>query len=65
MRPVDVDEPVTASAPLQEVLAADWCKYNDCVIATGSTDHMIKTWDVRMPQRELSTLMGHTLAVRR
>jgi WD40 repeat protein len=50
---------------LQEVLAADWCKYNDCVIATGGTDHTIKTWDVRMPQRELTTLLGHTLAVRR
>ena len=50
---------------LQEVLAADWCKYNDCVIATGGTDHTSKTWDVRMPQRELTTLLGHTLAVRR
>ncbi len=43
----------------------DWCKYNDCVIATGATDHSIKTWDVRMPQRELTTLLGHSLAVRR
>ena len=26
-----------------EVLSADWCKYNDCVIATGSVDKTIKT----------------------
>lgn len=25
-----------------EVLAADWCKYNDCVIATGSVDKSVK-----------------------
>ena len=50
---------------LPQVLAADWCKYNDCVFATGSVDKSIKTWDVRMPQREVATLLGHTYAVRR
>lgn len=25
-----------------EVLAADWCKYNDCILATGSVDKSIK-----------------------
>ena len=25
-----------------QVLSADWCKYNDCVIATGSVDKSIK-----------------------
>lgn len=39
--------------------AVDWCKYNDCLIATGSVDKSIKVWDVRMPQRELLTLLGH------
>lgn len=48
-----------------EVLTADWCKYNDCVIATGSVDKSIKIWDVRMPQRELATMLGHGYAVRR
>lgn len=48
-----------------EVLAADWCKYNDCILATGSVDKSIKVWDVRMPQRELTSLLGHTYAVRR
>ncbi len=43
-----------------EVLSADWCKYNDCIIATGSIDKTIKVWDVRMPQKELSTLFGHS-----
>ena len=51
--------------PSPQVLAADWCKYNDCVIATGSVDKSIKTWDKRMPQRELAVLLGHTYAVRR
>ncbi len=48
-----------------QILAADWCKYNDCVLATGSVDKSIKTWDVRMPQREVAVLTGHTYAVRR
>lgn len=38
---------------------ADWCKYNDCIIATGSVDKSVKVWDVRMPQRELLTMLGH------
>lgn len=42
-----------------QVLSADWCKYNDCIIATGSIDKSIKVWDVRQPQRELATLLGH------
>lgn len=53
------------SVGLLQLLAADWCKYNDCVIATGSVDKTIKTWDVRMPQREVAVLTGHTYAVRR
>ena len=44
---------------VQQVLTADWCKYNDCIIATGSVDKTIKVWDVRAPQRELTTLYGH------
>ncbi len=40
-------------------LPTDWCKYNDCIIATGSVDKTIKIWDVRMPQRELTVLLGH------
>ncbi len=43
-----------------EVLTADWSKYNDCVIATGSVDKSIKVWDIRVPGREISTLFGHT-----
>jgi len=43
----------------------DWCKYNDCVIATGSVDRTIKVWDVRVPDREVSVLAGHAYAVRR
>ena len=48
-----------------QVLAVDWCKYNDCVIATGSVDKSIKIWDVRVPDREVTVLAGHSYAVRR
>ena len=40
--------------------SADWCKYNDCVLATASVDKSIKVWDVRAPEQPLSTLLGHT-----
>lgn len=33
---------LSLAAHQHEVLAADWCKYNDCVIATGSVDKSIK-----------------------
>jgi len=56
---------LTLAAHAAEVLAADWCKYNDCVLATGSVDKSIRVWDVRVPGRELATLLGHTYAVRR
>ena len=45
--------------PAYQVLSADWCKYNDCMIATGSVDKSVKIWDVRVPGRELRTLVGH------
>ena len=47
------------------MLAVDWCKYNDCVLATGSVDKSIKIWDVRIPDREITLLAGHSYAVRR
>ena len=40
--------------------SADWCKYNDCVLATASVDKSIKVWDVRAPEQPLTTLLGHT-----
>ena len=48
-----------------EVLAVDWCKYNDAVLATGSVDKTIRLWDVRAPGMPLATLGGHGYAVRR
>lgn len=51
---------LSIAAHAHEILTADWCKYNDCVIATGSVDKTIKTWDIRAPQRELTALRGHT-----
>jgi WD40 repeat protein len=57
-RPVYILQPLTLLFRHQ-VLSADWCKYNDCMIATGSVDKSIKIWDVRMPEREVATLLGH------
>jgi peroxin-7 len=48
-----------------EVFSADWCKVDGYVLATASADHTIKIWDVRMPQHELTTLIGHNHEVRR
>ncbi|KAL3145040.1 hypothetical protein ABBQ32_003532 [Trebouxia sp. C0010 RCD-2024] len=48
-----------------EILTADWCKYNDCLIATGSVDKSIKVWDLRRPGQELLSLFGHGYAVRK
>lgn len=59
----DVRQPgssLTLRAHDAEVLCADWCKYNDCLVATGSVDKSIKVWDVRMPEREVAALYGHT-----
>ena len=53
---------LSIAAHANEILTADWCKYNDCVIATGSVDKVIKVWDIRAPQRELTALRGHTYA---
>lgn len=33
---------LSLAAHQYEVLTADWCKYNDCIIATGSVDKSIK-----------------------
>ena len=58
----DARKPVssmTIAAHQNEILTADWCKYNDCIIATGSVDKSIKIWDLRNPGQELLTLFGH------
>eukprot|EP00798_Chlamydomonas_sp_ICE-L_P022846 gene22846-30020_t len=41
------------------------CRYNDCILATGSVDKSIKIWDVRNPGREMLHLQGHGYAVRK
>jgi hypothetical protein len=41
----DARQPVPSlvlNAHPREILTGDWCKYNDCVIATGSIDKSIK-----------------------
>lgn len=41
------------------MLTADWCKYNECLVATGSVDKTIKVWDLRRPQSEVLLLQAH------
>lgn len=48
-----------------EVLSADWCKYDDCVVATGSVDRHVRVWDLRRVSAPLAVLPGHQFAVRR
>jgi peroxin-7 len=50
---------MTIQAHAYEVLTADWCKYNDCLVATGSVDKSIKVWDLRRPDKEVLVLYGH------
>lgn len=57
--------PASPGSPPFEVLTADWCKYNDCIIATGSVDKTIKIWDLRNLTKEVAMLEGHNFAVRR
>ena len=42
-----------------EVLTADWCKYDDCIIATGSVDRHIRVWDLRRVDAPVMVLAGH------
>ncbi len=51
---------LTIKAHGYEVLCADWCKYNECIIATGSIDKSIKVWDVRNVNQPITTLFGHS-----
>lgn len=53
---------MTIPAHAYEVLTADWCKYNDCLVATGSVDKSIKVWDLRRPDKEVLVLYGHGYA---
>lgn len=48
-----------------EILACDWNKYDDCIIATASVDKSIKVWDVRSYRVPVAVLNGHGYAVRK
>ncbi|XP_013081183.2 peroxisomal targeting signal 2 receptor-like isoform X1 [Biomphalaria glabrata] len=49
----------------EEVLASDWCKYNEYTLFSGSVDGSIKGWDIRNPMIPISYLQGHKYSVRR
>ena len=48
-----------------DILAADWNKYHQGVLATAGKDGTIRVWDVRNTLRPTAELPGHTLAVRK
>ena len=48
-----------------QVLAVDWNKYDENIVATGSVDKTIRTWDLRRPQSPLCVFAAHAYAVRR
>ena len=51
--------------PHAEVLSLDWNKYTPLTIHTSSNDRTLKSFDLRQPSLPLSTLQGHSLAVRK
>lgn len=55
---------LTIPNPTGEVLTADWCKYDDCIVALGSVDKSIKVFDLRQLAQPLAVLSGHQFAVR-
>eukprot|EP01066_Platyproteum_vivax_P007155 Platyproteum_vivax@DN2730_c0_g1_i2.p1 len=48
-----------------DILTVDWNKYRSTVLITGSTDHTMKTWDLRKASQPVNVLAGHSLAVRK
>jgi len=44
-------------AHARELLCADWCKYNDCIVATGSIDNSIKA---RSPETGAAAVGSHS-----
>ncbi|GAC73003.1 peroxisomal targeting signal type 2 receptor [Moesziomyces antarcticus T-34] len=83
LRLFDLRQPAaqpTATVPVGgEVLCLDWNKYRPMTIATGSTDRVIKTWDLRNAVSKppgamaspldvatpLAAILGHEYAVRK
>lgn len=58
--------PVHGTMAPAEVLTHDWNKYRGTVLATGSVDNTIKTFDIRAPQQgPLAVLRGHDYAVKK
>lgn len=57
--------PVTTMGVGGEVLTLDWNKYRRMMLATGSSDRTVKTWDIRsQPAPANAVLSGHSYAVR-
>jgi len=52
--------------PPAELLTHDWNKYRSTILATGSVDKLIRTFDLRNPNAgPVAVLTGHDYAVRR
>lgn len=48
-----------------QVLAVEWNKYDDNVVATGSVDKSVRLWDLRRPEMPVTVVPAHGYAVRK
>lgn len=48
-----------------QILALDWCKFDENILATGGSDGLIRGWDLRNLSSHIFELYGCSYAVRR
>ncbi|XP_028412817.1 peroxisomal targeting signal 2 receptor-like [Dendronephthya gigantea] len=48
-----------------EILTCDWTKYDQNILASGSTNNQIRIWDIRNTMQSIQILDCHLYAVRR
>ncbi|XP_021773389.1 peroxisome biogenesis protein 7-like [Chenopodium quinoa] len=54
---------ILASSNNREISSCDWNTFDDCLLATGAIDNMVRVWDVRSIRTLIGVLVGHKYAV--